>query len=169
MIVEWEGKEPRTFLFRSDAHHDNKMSDRRLELSHLQEAKKKGYGILDFGDLFCLMEGKWDPRKSPTHAREEYLGKPYYDAVMQGAINTYSNYSENWLMMAPGNHETSFKKHNETDPTSNLVERINERTGSKIERMPYCGWIIFRCRVGKRLYHTLSKALLRTWDYQIRV
>ena len=156
MIVEWEGREPRTFLFRSDAHHDNKQNDRELELSHLKQAQKEGHGILDFGDLFCLMEGKWDPRKTPTHAREEYLGKPYYDAVMNGAVKQYAPFADNWLMMSPGNHETSFKKQNETDPTTNLVERINERRGTSIERMPYCGWVIFRAKCGKRNFFTMK-------------
>lgn len=156
LLVEWDDLEPRTFLFRSDAHHDNKQSDREMELRHLREAKDKGYGIFDFGDLFCLMEGKWDPRKSPTHARPEYLGQHYYDAVMSGAVSTYRPFAKNWIMMAPGNHETKFTKHNETDPTAGLVDRLNILEETSIERMPYSGWIIFRVRGKNKSYHTFK-------------
>lgn len=154
LIVEWEGLEPQTFLFRSDAHHDNMQCNQEMEMRHLRQAREKGAAILDFGDLFCLMEGKFDGRKAPTHARPEYLGKNYYDAVMDTAVRRYRPYAHHWISMSPGNHETAFTKRNETDPTANLVNRINDKEGSAIERMPYSGWIIFRARDGKRIYRT---------------
>ena len=50
------------FLLSSDRHHDNKMCDRRLEQQHLDLAAEREALICDFGDLFCAMQGKYDPR-----------------------------------------------------------------------------------------------------------
>ena len=46
------------FLLSSDRHHDNAHTNWAMETRHLDEAVQKNAGILDFGDLFCAMQGK---------------------------------------------------------------------------------------------------------------
>jgi hypothetical protein len=49
-------------LLRSDVHHDNPKCDQDLERQHLQEALEYDAPIIDNGDLFCAMQGRWDKR-----------------------------------------------------------------------------------------------------------
>lgn len=79
---QWE----QHFLLRSDAHHDNPKSDRSLELKHLQEAVGYDAGVIDCGDLFCAMQGKYDKRSSKSDIRPEHQAGDYldrsYDALL---------------------------------------------------------------------------------------
>lgn len=51
-------------LLRSDVHHDNPKCDQKLEKKHLDQAKEYNAIIIDNGDLFCAMQGKYDKRAS---------------------------------------------------------------------------------------------------------
>jgi len=132
------------FLLRSDAHHDNAHCDLKKEKKHLDQAIERGAGILDAGDLFCAMQGKWDKRKSREGMRDEYLEGNYLDLLVQHAADFfYEPYAKNWILMAPGNHEHSIVSHHETDLTDRLLTKLNERTGSQIYRSGYSGWVRF--------------------------
>lgn len=149
-------------LLRSDAHHDNALADNGLERLHLDEAMERDAAILDIGDLFCVMQGRHDRRRDPRQAKHEFTLR-YFDSVLGEAVDFYEPYARNWLMMTPGNHESAVLTHNETDLTSNLAARLNERTGSRIHRGPYRGFVIFRiwehraktrkCQTVKLAYH----------------
>lgn len=133
------------FLLRSDAHHDNAHADHALEREHLEEAKARGAGIFDFGDLHCCMQGKWDKRADQRQVipalRE--CGKPYLDALVDYNAAFYLPYAENWLLMSPGNHETSVAKRHETNLTERLAERMRA-AGSPVRTGTYQGWVRFR-------------------------
>ena len=58
-------------LLRSDAHHDSPYCDRKLEKYHLEIAKERNALILDNGDTFDAMQGKFDPRRSYGDIRPE--------------------------------------------------------------------------------------------------
>ena len=49
-------------LLRSDVHHDNPKCKQDMERRHLDEALEFDAPIIDNGDLFCAMQGKWDKR-----------------------------------------------------------------------------------------------------------
>lgn len=55
-------------LLSSDRHHDSKWTDRDLELEHLEKAKERNAYVIDVGDMFDVMQGKFDPRRSTRHA-----------------------------------------------------------------------------------------------------
>ena len=57
---DWE----QWFLLSSDRHHDNPKTRQDLEQEHLKEAKERNAGVIDIGDLFCAMQGKYDRRAS---------------------------------------------------------------------------------------------------------
>lgn len=144
---EWEWK----CLLRSDAHHDNPHCIQSLERAHLEEAINYGAGIVDAGDLFCAMQGKYDKRSSKSDIRPEHLNGNYLDSLVSTAADFYEPYSRNFISIAHGNHETAIKKRHETDLTERLVSCLNDRTGSSINNGGYSGFIqyVFTSRYNK--------------------
>ena len=70
--LDRRGDSRQMFLLLSDLHIDNPKCDRRLLLKVLNEAVERNALILIFGDLFCLMQGKGDPRRSKADIRPEH-------------------------------------------------------------------------------------------------
>lgn len=92
-------------LLRSDAHHDNPHCNWNLEKKHLDEALERDAGIIDGGDLFCAMQGAWDPRKSKSCLRPEHQRSDYLDALVTTAADFYQPYANNIICLGQGNHE----------------------------------------------------------------
>jgi len=146
------------YLVRSDVHHDNAKSRRDLERRHLEEARARNAGILDIGDLFCAMQGKYDKRSDKGALREEHKQGDYLDALVRTAADFYEPFARHFVMIAPGNHESSVHARHETDLTTRLVERLNDRAGAGIVRGGYSGWVWFQyTQSGK------AKASRRLW------
>lgn len=133
-------------LLRSDAHHDNPKSRNDLELKHLKQAKERNAFILDNGDAFCAMQGKGDPRASKDDIKEIHRKGSYLDSLVTTYADWLAPYSQNFLVMGKGNHETAVYKHRETDLTKRLVSLLNGQTGSKIKSGQIANWIGFRSR-----------------------
>jgi hypothetical protein len=102
-------------LLRSDAHHDNAKCDQALERKHLEQAKERGAWILDAGDLFCAMQGKYDKRSDRSALREEYQQGPYLDKLVSRPAKFYGPYAQNFAVIGRGNHEGASP--NTTRPT----------------------------------------------------
>jgi UDP-2,3-diacylglucosamine pyrophosphatase LpxH len=151
------------FLLRSDAHHDNIDCRQDLEKDHLDEAKKDDAGIIDTGDLFCAMQGKYDPRKSKSKCRPEHQVDNYLDALVYTAADFYEPYAKNFVSLGIGNHESAVKKNHETDLSQRLADRLNDRTGSQIAVLGYTGWIKFHFKVHKT--HRERQVLWYTHGY----
>lgn len=132
------------FLLRSDAHHDNPECDQKLEKKHLEQAKERGAGIIDAGDLFCAMQGKFDKRADKSKVRPEHTKGDYLDLLVSTAAKFYEPYAKNIIVLGQGNHETAIAKRHETNLTERLVERINTKAKSRIQCGGYGGWIRFR-------------------------
>lgn len=150
---DWEA----WLLLRSDAHHDNAHCNIDLERQHLDQAIDRRAGILDIGDLFCAMQGKWDKRADRSQLRDEYHGGDYLNRLVDVATEFYTPYASNWLMMSHGNHETSVLGRHELDLTSQLVSRLNDR-GNRIHKQTYQGYVQCRFRWGKRSSQTINIA-----------
>jgi hypothetical protein len=146
-------------LLRSDAHHDNAHSDHRLELLHLTEAVERDAFILDAGDLFCAMQGKWDKRASTDACRPEHREGRYLDSLVETAAEFYEPFADRWLLLAPGNHERSILKRHETCLTTRLAERFRTQ-GSQVEVGTYSGFIRIVADMGEG--KTLSRVLYWT-------
>lgn len=131
------------FLLRGDVHWDNPQCNRDLELKHLKEAKERGAGIIDVGDLFCVMQGKYDPRKSMDGVRPEHQKKDYLGALVRTAADYYEPFAHNFVVIGRGNHEQSIHERNGFDLTTALVSALNDRTGSSIQAGGYGGWVRF--------------------------
>lgn len=132
------------FLLSSDRHHDNAHTNWDLEKKHLEEAVEREAGILDFGDLFCAMQGKYDHRADTSQCRPEHQRGRYLDALVETASEFYEPYKENWLFMSPGNHETAITKRHETDLTERFAENMGRSHNGKPVVGAYCGYIRFK-------------------------
>ncbi|MEE2887528.1 MAG: hypothetical protein VX951_08860 [Planctomycetota bacterium] len=137
------------FLLSSDRHHDNAHADWDLELKHLNQARDRGAGIIDSGDLFCAMQGAWDPRKDRGALREEYQYGNYLDRLVEVATDFYAPYAEHFVVIGKGNHETSIAKRHETDLTERLCQAMTAKAGTTVRAGGYGGWVQFVFRITK--------------------
>lgn len=140
------------FLLSSDRHHDSHACNRELELEHLEEAVKRD--VLDFGDVFDCMQGRYDPRRSYPEMRPEYLKTMiaedigYLDAIVREAAEFYQPYASRFLLVAQGNHESAIRTHNDTDLIERLIHDLN-KNGTQIHKGGYGGWVRFQFTIGK--------------------
>lgn len=132
-----------SFLLCSDIHFDNPKCKRDLFFKHLDQAKAKKAGVLCFGDFFCLMQGKYDPRRSKKSVRSEHNKENYIDAVFQDSADQLAPWVDNLVLFSDGNHETAILKNLEINPLDNLVDKLNFKHGGKVHRMPYQGFVKF--------------------------
>lgn len=131
-------------LLISDLHWDNPHCDRDLLSKHLNEAVKGGHDVLINGDMFCLMQGKYDGRRSKSEIRPEHNNSRYLDAVIETAVEWFKPYAHNIKLVGYGNHETSILRHCETDVIERFVTLLNSTTGSNIQVGGYGGWVIYQ-------------------------
>jgi hypothetical protein len=141
-------------MLTSDRHHDNPRCRRDLELDHLEKAKERNAIIIDAGDMFCAMQGKYDPRRSMDDVRPEDVGADYLDRIVIHAAEFYGPYAEHFLVIGQGNHETAVLNHNGTSLTSNLVHRLNSDYGGSIHIGKYGGWVRFAFRINKTKHYS---------------
>ncbi len=138
------------FLITSDAHWDSADCDREMMKRHLDEAKQKQAGIIDNGDWYDLMQGKYDPRKDQRDLRPEHRGEDYLDRVTDTATEFLAPYAENLISFGHGNHETSVLKHNGVDMTERLCSMLYAKHGSKARCNGFSSWFQFYMRRDKQ-------------------
>lgn len=136
-------------LFTSDRHHDSVDCDRAREIEHLEKAKARDAFIVDVGDLYDAMQGKYDPRRTYSNLRPEYKVDAYLDEIVSEAADFYGPYVKNILVLGRGNHEKGVLKHCGTDLTSNLVHCLNSKYGGHIQAGGFGGWVRILCTVNK--------------------
>lgn len=136
---EWEFP----VLLSSDRHWDNPKSLLDLQKEHLDQAKKADAPVLDFGDLFCMMQGKYDKRSSKQDIRPEHQVSNYFDTVINDAANFFKPYAKQLVVLGEGNHETAVTKAHEINPIERLVALLNTVEGASVSNGGYSGWVIF--------------------------
>jgi hypothetical protein len=144
MPVETKSSFEQAFLLSADRHWDNPKSLQALQLKHLVEAKKRKAGIIDIGDLFCAMQGKFDRRSDKDSIRPEHMSGDYLDLLVDTATEFFGPYRENFIRLAHGNHEVGVKKNHETDLTNRLVKALNGLGGCDVHFGGISGWVHFR-------------------------
>ena len=87
---EIKSNEEKQFFLLSDAHWDNPKCDRETLKKDLDDAVAKGMRILINGDLFCVMQGKYDPRRSKKDIRPEHNVPHYLDAVVEDCAEWFA-------------------------------------------------------------------------------
>lgn len=132
-------------MLTGDRHHDSRMSDHLLQKKHLDKALELNAPIIDIGDFFDIMQGKYDPRRAASELRPEHRGDDYFNQVQDTAIDFFSPYANQFAVLGYGNHERSVLKHNQIDLTKGLVgglKRASDHNGPFVGGVG--GWIIFR-------------------------
>lgn len=136
-------------LLSSDRHHDNPKCDRALELEQLKKAQERNAIILDFGDMFCAMQGRYDPRRSMSEVRPEDKADNYLDLIIQHAAEFYAPFVDNFCMIGVGNHEQSILKNNSVSLVDNLIHRMNTDYKGSVQRGYYGGYVRFLFKINK--------------------
>ena len=144
----------------SDIHWDNPHCQRDILRKHLNLAKKENAKVAINGDFFCLMQGKYDPRRSKKDIRLEHNVANYLDAVINDAIKWFAPYKDVIIFIGYGNHETSVLKNVETDPLRRFVEGFNaaHQPETPITLGGYGGWLTLQfkrttCRKSYMIYY----------------
>jgi len=145
------------FLLSSDRHWDSPQCDRKLMFQHLEQAKERDAHIIDSGDFFSMMEGRYDPRRNFDNMRPEYVMTNYLDAISDDAVKQLMPYADRFLMLGRGNHDQAVKKHNGTDVMSTLSKGLRQ-AGANVQLGGYSGWVRFQFKRGnertlKQLYY----------------
>jgi hypothetical protein len=138
--IEKNWEETKVLLI-SDLHWDNPKCDRALLKKHLDEALKGNHDVLINGDLFCLMQGAYDPRKSKSDIREEHNVANYFDAIINTAVDWFAPYAHLIKFIGYGNHETAILKRQETDIIERFVTLLNYKCQSNVQVGGYGGWV----------------------------
>lgn len=144
----------RANLLQSDEHFDHPGCNRELLAYHNKQAVERDAGIFRFGDTYCAMQGKFDPRSSKKDLRPEYLGRDYFDAIIADYVEFNQPCQDNIVMLGTGNHESSIKKRQETNLIDRTAAQLRTNSGKPVQAMGYAGWIIFQIKWGKRNYKT---------------
>jgi predicted phosphodiesterase len=121
----------------SDIHIDSKQCDRELLKKHLDNCDF----VRIYGDLFDLMQGRHDKRRSPTDLKNKYLVSAYIDEVVKDAVEFFKPYANKLLFVSLGNHETSVIHHVGTNPISAFC-MLMRMHGSMVVEGVYQGFIV---------------------------
>jgi hypothetical protein len=108
-----------------------------MELRHLEEAKERGAGIFDIGDLFDAMQGQHDRRRCYDDLRPELRGADYINKLIDYNASFLKPYKDLFVAISPGNHETAIRQHQNIDLTSILANRLG------CAMLPYEGYTRF--------------------------
>jgi hypothetical protein len=141
-----------------DRHYDNPHSNWSFQEEHLKKAKERNAPIIDVGDFFCAMQGKYDKRKELSNIRPEHVVNDYLDAILRTAEERLGKYAKQFAVIGYGNHETSILNHTSTDLIQRLVDKFREKHGAQnCYAGGYGGWVRFMFRPRKN--HRESKLL----------
>ncbi len=127
----------------ADHHFDSTQCDRQLLKEHYELAKQRNALSFVFGDIFDVMQGKYDPRKNYDELRPEYKGANYLDLVVDDAAKFYGQYADHIGVITLGNHESTLERRMGTNLIDRLVERLRMQ-GANAWSGGYTGYIIFR-------------------------
>jgi hypothetical protein len=137
--IERDAKEAWVLLV-SDAHWDNPHCDRGMLAKHMKLALERNAPILDAGDFFDAMGGKYDPRASKSELRPELLKGNYLDELISQSAEWLRPYASHLTLRGLGNHETSILKRHETHLTERLTERL-KAMGSPADSGGFSGYL----------------------------
>ena len=146
-----------TLCIMSDLHWDNPYCNRQLLKKHLDHCLEKKIPVAIIGDLFCVMQGKYDPRSSKDDIREEHQRGDYLDAVVRTAVEWFKPYKDILFLITPGNHESSILKRMETDLIDRLVQGLKQEGAKHIHKGGYSGWIAVQINYANSNHSAVKK------------
>jgi len=135
-------------LLFADNHWDNPHSDLEMQRRHLGQVKERGGAAVGVGDLFCLMQGKFDKRGSKASVRPEHNTDNYFDTVIEDAAQFFRPYAKNIISVGVGNHEAEVKKRIEICPTERFISLLNYGKNANVYNGGYSGYVRFLFKDG---------------------
>ena len=120
------------FLALTDLHWDSAHCDRAFLKKHLDYALEENAPVVIVGDLFDVMQGKYDPRADPDTLRPEHRGGNYFDLISSTALEWVAPYARILCLITPGNHEASVIKRNEIDLLDRLTHSLRTQYNSPV-------------------------------------
>jgi len=116
LVIPFAGSQD-TFRFMAltDLHWDSAHCDRILLKRHLDKALEEDAPVVIVGDMYDLMQGKWDPRSDQNTLRPEHRGNCYLDLVVNTSLEWFAPYAKILAVITPGNHEASITKRHQID------------------------------------------------------
>ena len=130
-------------LLTSDVHKDSKKCDTRLLKKCFDEAIEKNAIIIDNGDWFDVMGGKYDKRSTKSDIKPEFQFGNYFDLVIEDSVEFLKPYAKNIAVLGEGNHEQSVNQRHERNLTKTLIKELNQHGGNIIHQQ-YSGFIKFQ-------------------------
>lgn len=130
-------------LLTSDVHKDSMKCDKNLLKKHFDEAIEKNAIIIDNGDWFDVMGGKYDKRTTKSDIDPKFAFGNYFDLVIEDSVEFLKPYSKNIAVLGEGNHEQSVNTRHERNLTKSLIKELNS-LGANIIHQQYAGFIKFQ-------------------------
>lgn len=143
--IPTEISKPIHTLFISDVHTDAPNCDRKLLFDHLEAIKRNNGLVFVIGDMWDVMQTRYDPRRSRDGMREEDLltEEAYLDSVIDNSLKFYDKYKDNIVFIGRGNHEDVITKNSGTNITRRFIKEINrENSHSNTAYGSYSGIIV---------------------------
>lgn len=137
-------KDEKAIYLLSDIHFDSVKCDRRLFFKHLDMAKEEGASVFILGDLYDLMQMRFDPRGNYDSLRTELKKMAYIDEVIRDCTSKLEPYKDVIKLIGQGNHETNITKRHGVDVIQRTVGVLNDK-GGQIVAGYYAGWVILKC------------------------
>ena len=105
--------EKKTIYLLSDVHFDSVKCDRKMFFKHLDMAKEEGASVFILGDLYDLMQMRFDPRGDYGSLRPELKASAYIDEVIKDCsekLMPYKDVIKTYLIRQSRNehHKTSW-------------------------------------------------------------
>ena len=130
-------------LLTSDVHKDSKKCDTSLLKKCFDEAIEKNAVIIDNGDWFDVMGGKYDKRTTKGDIKPEFQYGNYFDLVIEDSVEFLKPYAKNIAVLGEGNHEQSVNTRHERNLTKSLIKELN-LAGGNIIHQQYAGFVKFK-------------------------
>ena len=130
-------------LLTSDVHKDSKKCNTSYIKKHLDQALEKKALIIDNGDWFAVMGGKYDKRTSKSDILPKFQKGNYFDLVVDDSIDFLGPYAKNIVVLGEGNHEQAVNARHETNLTKRLAAGLNLKYGGNVLHQKYDGFIKF--------------------------
>jgi hypothetical protein len=132
-----------SFLLCSDRHWDNPHSNWTMQKEHLDEARMRRAGVIENGDMFCAMQGKYDRRSDKSSVRAEHQYGDYLDRLVETAVDWWQPWKDLFILCGEGNHEASIKDRHETDLIQRFCALLNAN-GANVVSGGFGGFVRFR-------------------------
>jgi len=119
-----------TLLFIGDLHLDYPNADRKGAARLLKRAVERDAAIILLGDVFDVMQGMGDRRRSKAELRARYAGRDdYLTAVLEDVTAFLEPFASHVWIALDGNHESAITHYNEVSLTKLLAHDLRRAGG----------------------------------------